>query len=130
MALDRKSVIGHALHVLLDDGLQELFHSGLLPGHSAHEIVFHQAVIQQIESCGFVAVKLQYTAALHQLVDAVEIVHSPGIFLGRVEEVDTKSEVGFGVMEHAQKCGENVYLLGNLIEHLTFGTTGVEDDDR
>ena len=119
----------HALHILLDDSFQLAFHL-LLYIHFPLQVLFHQFVVEAIDTCGGCAVKLQDVAIAHILIDAVEIVHGPSVFFRGADQVDTKSELGFGVIEHAQKRGENVYLLGNLIEHLTFGTTGIEDDDR
>ena len=104
----------HAGHVLLDDGLQFVFHR-LLIGAVAYEVVLHQRVGEGIDGTGALAVELEYMAMLDVLVDAVEIVDGPGIFGRGVEHVDAEGEIGFRIMEHAEHGGQDVDLLGNLV---------------
>ena len=75
----QQAVLRHAGHVLLDDGLQFVFHR-LLIGAAAYEVVLHQRVGEGIDGAGALAVELEHMAMLDVLVDAVEIVDGPGIF--------------------------------------------------
>lgn len=104
----------HAGHVLLDDGLQFVFHR-LLVGATAYEVVLHQRVGEGIDGAGALTVELEHMAMLDVLVDAVEIVDGPGIFGRGVEHVDAEGEIGFRIMEHAEHGGQDVDLLGNLV---------------
>ena len=65
------------------------------------------------------------------LVDAIEVVHGPGIFGRGVQQVDAEGKVGLRVVEHAQHGGQDVDLLGYLVDdlRLALGVTGLIDDD-
>ena len=98
--------------------------------HLPHQVVLHQRVVQGIHALGLLAVELQHVSMLHILVDAVQVVHRPGIFRRRVQQVDAEAEVGLLVVQHSHDGGQDVYLLGDLVLHLSHRLTGVVDDDR
>ena len=122
----------HALHVLLYDGLQFLFHGLLDILELVYLVALHELVGECIHAGSLLTVKLEHVAIMHVLVDAVQIVHGPGILFWCVEEVDAEAEVGFLVVEHAHHCRQDINLLGYLILYLRFPLriAWFIDDDR
>ena len=123
--------MGHALHVLLDDGLQQAGHPLLLGHVPADEVVLHQAVVQPIEPRGALAVILQHPVALHQLVDAVQIIHSPRLLDRRVQHILTEGDKGPRITQQPHQRGQNVDLLRHLVFHTRLHqfATRVKDKD-
>ena len=123
-------VVDHAIHILLDDGLELAFHLRL-HGDLAEEVLLHQGVVDGVETLRLRSVELKHIAIFDVLVDAVEIVHGEGLLCGRVEQVDAEREVGLLVADEAEHGGHDVDLLGNGVAHARLDefATGVVDDD-
>ena len=124
-------VVDHAIHILLDDGLELAFHL-LLHGDLAKQILPHQGVVDGVEGLRFRTVELEHVAIFDVLIDAVEVVHGEGGGSGRVEQVDAEREVGLLVADEAEHGGHDVDLLGDGVAHTRLDefAAGVVDDDR
>ena len=76
------------------------------------------------------SVELQHITVFHVLVDAVEVVDSPGIFGRCLQKVNAEAEVGLVVTEVAEDGGHDVNLLGNGVAHAdTHLSRGIVEDD-
>ena len=80
----------HALHVLLDDGLEFEFHLLLLRDFP-EEILFHQTIVEAEDGLGILTVELEHIAVFHILINAIQIIDSPSVLLGSIEHVDAKA---------------------------------------
>lgn len=112
-----QAILRHAFHVLLDDGFQLALHLGLL-GELALQVVAHQRILQRIDGTGLLTIELQHMVIFDVLVDTIEIVDCPGILSRGVEQVDTKAEVGLGVVKYAHNGRQDINLLGYFVLYL------------
>ena len=106
-----EAVLVHAVHVLLDEGLELAFHGGLL-GHAAGEVgAQHGVALEAVDGLDFLAIVLEQVVATDVLVNAVVIIEGPGGRGGGVGHVATKGEVGLVISQDAHDGGHDARLL-------------------
>ena len=118
-----EAIFRHSLHILLDDGLQFALHLGplgllgLLGLLRLEEVVLHQRIRQAIDRPHLLSVELQDMSMLDILVDAVQVIDSPGGVRRCRQQVEAEGDIRLVVAQVLEYRWHDVRLLGDGVDH-------------